>query len=504
MGATTVRQFTNQFFREECEGHTEEGREPPTYYVITNAPKFRADLHWLVGKKQDTIKQQESSNTIASRLTRILRQRMQFISTALERKPGKRRRVRVERVGTSNLDGIVDLIEIPIDDTQFNKGSALEDQKGQIILFRCSDQQAIRDQPWPENITQTDLALIHKMGYSSHFKESSLTALRDLFIDAREGTDLTAASKLLQRRETNLGLRLLRDASDYTLDSWVNMKLALQGEDPRKSSDKEGKQSYLDFAKDNELISKSDYAQAKAYMFCGNAAVHHNFLAYHRLSAVLFLHWMTDFVDRTIGFHRMPKSRENGTSFSERYEFSTKPQEYELRRAVFDQLRCMTWHERGLDSQTNRVYVGQDRFPKADIMKRAIKIVDKIKGRTARVGGKERSVRFNRGEEQFLSVMNFWAKEIRRDTYGFSALDAVRAAMFAHSEFYDSKDMDPPGSLPTTFHETDPNWRVAVHKKGMGPSAGRYNRYKFGELEPELKGDLRTCGRIAKQYSAHD
>lgn len=477
MGRISVYNLEKQLYEAEVKAAIGQGEEREIlYYVVTNCQRFEEGLARILEDKKQT-----------AGAKRILEKREKKVKEALNRKEDNKK-ARIEQIGFDNRGGLIDIIEVPIIVPRFNEKTPFQEQQTPIILFRAYHKKG-KPQEWEKTITGTDIEYIYQSRCSSPDGSPALTKLKDHFIEAREGSDLTTVKKLLDRKEVNLSLRRLREAAEYAIVTWIKTQLASQG---KNFEEPEGR-NYVDYAKEEGLMSRSDISQAKAFMYAGNAAVHHDVLAYHKLDAILFLHWLTDFIGRTLGFHRMPKSRENGTSFSDAYEYTTNKPIYRIMRAINDQLQFLKRGEIELPYERDVVYMENgERLKKEDVMMSSIKIVAKLG---------ETSVRFHKGDIEFSKFINFCRNELRGGRpESLTPKDAIRAAMFAYSAFYKSKEID-------TSHlgsglladELDVNFLLAVKRKGM--TQLRYDLYKFRErLEPELQPQLELVSRVAHEY----
>ena len=467
-------------------------------------PKLVAELE---AKKQAGIilsqKRRKKTGTGIAHIEKrkaALKRRRKAIFQALYRKPSERKDA---IPGTESLfkRGLVSLIEIPIFDQRLTQATPLDGQSTPIVVFSVEDREKMKgvmSWEWQSSLTKQDLEYLCQTGkVSPNLGKPSLVRLDNLFVEAIDGTGISAAKRYLGNRETSLALIRLRDVAEHTIKTWVDMNAVLQGQHHQDDKDKKGSQSYLDRAKKAGLISRSDYAQSKAFMFVGNAAVHQSDLAYHRLSAILFTHWLDDLVGRTIGHHRMRKSRENGTSFSDNYEYTTEAEEYDARMAIFDSFQHLKRESAKIPAQKDIAHLEDGDVYKENLMGSAIRVLDRFG---------EICTNLNAGERALLNVVNFWKKELKkpRREMDFTAQDAIRAAMLAYSQWFESKDIDTERleDSRTVFGTIDSNRTVAVKKKAM--TTRRYERYNLENTQspnqPEFEEDLRTVVRTANQY----
>ena len=187
----------------------------------------------------------------------------------------------------------------------------------------------------------------------------------------------------------------------------------------------------------------------------------------------------------------MPKSRENGTSFSDSYEYTRDEEEYRTRNVIFDQLTFLKRIESEKAVERRFVLLGKKDYRREEVMAPAVKIVSEME---------KRKIEFIRGEAAFMQPIHFWGKELRRRTFDeFSAEDATRAAMFACSMFYESRHFAPEGLKPKmSLDVLDANFQQAIRYKGMRER--RYEKYRLKELESQLRNELGTVISISSQY----
>ena len=447
-----------RLYEAECEANSK-GRDM-VYYIVTNPKRFLQDFLEIIGRKYLLTEERKS-----------LDQTTKMVIDALTREEANK----ITRTEKLAKGGLVELIEIPIVDYRFTIKTPFESQETPIVIFRVSKEG--EEQRPEETVTTADLEYICQNSKAA--RPPALKKVKNLFIDAINGTDLTAVRKLIDRKEVNLSLKRLREASEYTISTWIKTQLLMQG---REFKEPEGR-TYISYAKDEGIISRSDFAQAQACMYVGNAAIHHDFLAYTKLNAVLFLHWLADFTSRTIGFHRLPKSRVNGTSFSDTYIPILDEDEYRLRRAIFDQLQFL----RAGEQSSQIIFTEKGQIYKEEVMGSAIRILKNL----------EQVIKFEKGEAAFMQVINFWNNEIKNKNE-FTPQDAIRAAMFAHSIFYHSKNIDQHLDPFLGLDDFDPNLILAIRKKGMHTKRFDYPGLKKYELQ--LQKELEIVARVSNQY----
>lgn len=486
MGRVAVRQLENESYRLEAGCYP--WGEFVRYYLVTNTDRFKTRLEEHLNSRKMILT--DSTDPLKGELLRKLTIRKSEIAKAFERTEEKPY-VRIERVGLNPKRGLVDLIEIPVIDRDYNIRTAFEGQKTPMILFRVSypkkDEQI--DKPtWIGELTAVDLEYLTMLGQAT--KPTELTPMQNVFSEALDGSDLTMIKKLLIKRETNLSLRRLREAAEYTLSTLIKEHCLKTG---GKVEDSLGRRSYAIQANELKLLSSSDFAQACAFMYAGNAAVHHDFLKYSRKNAILFFDWLRDFTQRTIGLHMIPKSRENGTTFSDSYELTTDSEKYRLRRALFDQLHALSLIEKEKPSYRDFLHLKDEaeRLPKEIVMASAIKILRTIQT--------IKEIRFNEADLPVLEVFNFWERSVRNQTYDFTARDAARAAFFSGETFLVSKEIDMERLVSQTTRDTnDINQQQWVRKKGM--TISRYKKYGFDKFKQQLDSDLVLVTKVIDSY----
>jgi hypothetical protein len=543
MAVVSVHQLEERLHRSECWAASEnlgrlrdgEDRKTPpkppvkiTYYVVTNPRAFEDHFLELIMQKQASIEETENPGRKAAETPKLQR-RLKDVSEALKRSGSYQ--TRIENIGACWDSRLVDLIEIPVIDSMMTDGTHFAGQTAPILVFRVYDKEvmsheegggvpAIKNQGWAEAVTGADLEYLTRRG--AYVKEGppALMRLDNLLIEALEGTDMTAAEKSLRNREVNKCLKSVRNVAENVILTWCEMQARIKGGEFKVPKGV----WYLDYAKEHGLLSESDFSQAHSYIFSGNAAIHYNFMAYTTLNAILALDWLKDFVDRTLGWHRMPKSRENGTCFSDAYEHTTGEVEYATRRAILDQHQAQKrkeaenkWYKkkielkRGVPKVENieiNAELGaiireqkKDFLLKDDVMEAAITVVQKVEDEVVhKSGAKGREEVFNKSDVLFIDAVRFWRNERqagRPDSY--TSRDAIRAAMFAYSLFYLSKESeaDKLGER-TPFDDLDTNWLIAVKKKGMTHT--RLRKYQFKELEAGLAHELAVVTKVAVDY----
>ncbi len=481
MVKVSVRQLEKDCYR--LEGECYSRGDFVRYYLVTNVDSFKTRLRsWFEERKRilEWAKEIESLRRIKFRECEILK--------AFERL-GEEKYVRVEGIGFNPKRGLVDLIEIPVVEGSHNIETVFERKVTPLVLFRIfyppKDEQIDRPR-WTGNLTDVDLEYMAMLGEITQPPE--LTLMQNIFSEAMGGSDLTMIKKLLIRKESNLGLRRLREAAEYTLLTLIKnhyLEIGDNFEEPLQ------KRAYAFQAKELGLLSSSDFAQTGAFMYAGNAAVHHDFLRYSQKNAILFLDWLTDFVQRTIGIHMMPKSRDNGTSFSDGYELTTDGEGYRLRRALFDQLHTINLIEREKSPYRDFLHLENGTESKETVMASAIKILRKIQT--------IKELRFSNADLYILEAINFWERSINSKSYDFTARDAARAAFFSGETFFVSKEIDEERLMPRSKRDTyDVNQLQWVRKKGM--TISRYRKYGFDGFRKELDTDLELVIKTIDSY----
>jgi len=468
--------FEREMHRKEV--HAKANNKPSTYFVVTNPEKFQALLdHVLVVKKAtfpaDSIEEKRRRKQLERKREQILQ--------ALQKTDNKPR-INLVSIGAKKTDGLVDLVRIPVTDLQCAEGTIYEGHDN--IIFIGGDSTRKSDTIF----NMDDFSFIHTNGRGGD--TPALTKLEDLFIEAREGSDLTSAERLFSNHETDRSLRILREAAEYTIWTWIRLQLSREN---RGFVTPENR-TYFEYAKKEGFITGSDSAQARAFMYVGNAAVHSDFLKYHRHNAILFHHWLTDFIDKTIGFHRMSKSRINGTSFSDTYAYTQDGAEYELRRAIFDQIQAIKRAE-AERSPGQMVHLSRDvSFYKEVVMGHAINVIQTLKDNVPKL-------EFCDGDSHFLNLLYFWRRRVdQRDQY--TPADAVRAAFFAYFTFFHSKQIDSERIKPKKFADLfDPNQLQAIRRKGMHKT--RFAEFGLARLADRLEESLDCIQRVAHTYFIH-
>jgi len=525
MEKIAVRDITKKFHRDEIDAVQSSNGGSITYFVVTNPREFRQEWEALFARKlerediriaselevslrpgiEDTVGgpglyEDEVNERLVREIGRRIEERRRsekpthagrakhLVLNSLKR--SAKGSVSTERIGLNRSNGFVDLIEIPLVSkalrykTPFlEKDEDSEGYEGDSILLFRGHNMGRTNRPWEDTITTKDLEYISQLAPSPGGRFRALTKLEDLFIQGIEGTDLTAAKNYITRdNEINLALQKLRAAIEYSVLTLTKMEV----DDFKKPEP--GK--YLAYAKEKKVISRSDYAQGLAFTFAGSSAIHHDYFAYSPLMAVLGLDWIDDFVDRTIGHHRMPKSRVNTPHYLDEYMMATELGEFRLRRGILDQFQALRRSESESPSHRNFIGVGKKKPRKETIMGSAISVLSSI----------EKDSNFDKGEKTLMDTVNFWRKRFnRRDYDEFTANDAKRAAMIAYDLFYFSREIVSDTSVQEEFEEeNDANIHLALGSRLE--TKQRYDLYRFNRFEQELSKDLYLLRRVCGEY----
>jgi hypothetical protein len=467
-GKTSVRDLRDAMYHAEVQGISD--GDKPLYHIVLDNDRFLQGLGEVIAPKKKH----------APRAGKLDRARDKIVEAIARReKPGKKR-VRLSRIRKA---AYIDMTEVPVVDPTMAQGTVFQGQETPIIVFRSFPG---KDMNWQESITRLDLEFItqtHPRTQDSPYP--ALMPLENMFIEAMDCSPLNRVARALDEKETGQALKEFRSTTEFVLDYLIQYHTT-QGNPMRHRAG-----PLVERARKEGLLSESDYRQAKAFLFMGNSAVHHEFLSYNRAGAVIAYHWLKDLVDRTMGLHRLPKTRANGTSFATRFEISTEGFEYKVRRAVFDQLQALRGEELASGFGATRIYLPDNNNPsKEEIMEAATKITIAIAPK----------ITPNRGEQVLLKVMDYWYDRLnQRKTNDFTPQDSMRAALFAYNLFYISKDIDP-GRLEekTPGDRLDQTLNMVTRRKGM--TQRRYDQHKLHVTEKRLLPQLALVEEVALRY----
>jgi len=415
-----------------------------TYYAVTDPNLFLAGLDKLCELKGDP------------QLTQPLKGRFESLKKVFD----STRAPSTFYIGNNYQNGRVEVISFPVIEARYLGGTVFAGSKRLVILrsdrriFPGSHEEA------KKTVTGADLETLTING-------SGLYKIKDLLVESYGGTDLLAVENLILKNEVDLPLQRLRNCYEYAMGAWIKLSFKLNG-----MRLKDTKRPYKDVARAFGILSESDFRQAEALVFAGNAAVHHDFTIYSGLHAALFLHWLSDFVDRTIGFHRLPKSRVNEDLRGDIYRFITDDTDFKIRRALLDSLQAHKNLEQNDPAIFDNLPSKETTIRKEYIMEAAAYVMEVLGTKT----------QLEKGEQRYAEALNYWFKELRNGgTNSFTARDAVRAAVFAYNLFRFSKPTDVSRLSGTEiWEELDPNYLKAVKKKGR--AIRRYDMLHFDEL----------------------
>lgn len=438
-----------------------------SYYAVTDPDAFLRGINTLFEFKGHSLHS----------LPGPLKGRRADLEIAFTGGSKKRGRLTYYAIGKNHIEGSVDVVSIPVFNPEFLKATPFENQDRLVFLRSYSHILSRSFEETRSTITGTDLNSLLSNGFG-------LYRVEDLFTDARGGTDFHPVEELILLRENDLALQRLRCCYEYAMLKWIEVNLALRGSEEKITK------PYKDHARSLGIISESDFRQAEALGFAGNAATHHSFMTYSGLQAALFLHWLRDFTGRTIGHHRLAKSKANGDALGNPYQFVRDDFEFGVRGAILDTINTLKIVEEKFPGSFDYISVEGRKVGKESILASAVYVLDQIRSRR---------VCFEEGEQMCLNFVNYCAKELRgKRSENFSVQDAMRAGVFVHNLFYRSKESNKSRLKGRgIWNGLDVNWSKGVRRKGRGIT--RFDAYGFQELidtDETLATNLEFLGKV--------
>ncbi len=402
----------------------------------------------------------------------------------------------IEQIGQNHRYGLVDLLSIPVLDEAAVSGTLLEGQTCLKIL-RIVKPGKLKDykkrfsrfdfKPYlhqTETLTGLDLENICAHTEERRIENPALVGLKDIFIESYEGSNIAGALNFLRERATAQSLSILRQSAEEVFRTNSQM---IQGD---KFEEVEGR-NYVELLRELGHISSSDYPQAKAMMFAGHKAVHGEHTAFHSLNALLFYSWITDYVDRTVGMHRLTKSKVNGTSLNMPYNQELDEERHGFTRAIFDQFQAMRATEPA-GKYEGGLLAGDRTVSKVDAMTNAMQLLEYVKPLIDDLC---------MSDQKFCEVMSFWRGRHEKKKYAeYSSEDALRANLFVFGICYKAHRQEPSRlELKVPGDRGDNNLFVAIRRKAAGPT---FYSEVFRDLEPALNSQLTMAKEIAEAYLA--
>ncbi len=469
----SVKELENDFYATE-----RDFPEKVKYFIPTNTNLFLKYFDLAVGWKA------EGPNP---KFNRRFERQYNLMRKVLEGK-GPRKSVFVEQIGFNHKTGLVDLISIPITNRRLSAGTPFTDNQSHIVMFRTYPER--ENNSFKHSCGSITAADLENVLQCNDYEGKMLIPMENLFVSALDGTDLTVANQKMNIREVRDSLDKLRVASESILQKYLKIALGDDYEAP-----KVGPKFYFKSAFDSGLISQSQYVQGSSLLYFGNSSIHQSHLNVSGIHARLLHHFLNEIVEIGIGHHRLFKTRDHKTSWGDEFQLYTDAFEYKLWRGIFDQIQSLKSVEMDRDLHSSKIQVGnKQEYTRKHVMASALKI---IKRGLIDVP----SAKLNKGDEEFLKVINFWAKRIK-DESQYSTNDAIRASLFAYNFFYFSKNQNTDrlrARLPADAH--DDNLDLAIKKKGR--STQRYGKYGWQKLaRGELKNPLNVIRSVIKMNMA--
>jgi hypothetical protein len=492
-----VSRLWPKLYDSEAEAHKSGRPGAIRYFAVTNHDRFLGALGEIADQKRKRLSRESPRlEACVGRINEVCSNNGDYPDPRLE----------IEGVGHCKDAGYVDILQVPILEPRLLKDTAFERESRQpIVIFRCyepwvrgNELKKYRNEAWTSSdnlqwvhtLSTESLETIYHAECSKDRGAPALIELPDLMVEAMDGSDLVLARKFLEKKELRKSLKTARDAVQDACLTWGEIYTELSS--PGEKFEVPRKVFYLDRLKEKGIITVTDYAQADAYVCAGDAAIHGNPLDYSEINAILLLHWLGEFLGRTIGHHQTIKEVVNGTLFSDEYKMTLDERSFIARLAIFDQAQFLAREEAKHFSHQNWVYMsGRDDYNRDDVMQAAVKIV-----KTA----EERGVRFNKSDEMFVTVVNFWNKvlEGRRPGDEFTAQDSIRAAKFASFLLDESREIDYSHLIKRPLDSANRNLHLVVGTKAL---RRRKNKdYDFADLEKELKSEVRVVREVSQEY----
>jgi len=467
------------------------------YFAVTNAERFLEALDETVEIKRRRLNRESSYlETCIRGIRDVCLNECDYSDPHLE----------IEGVGYCNDAGYVDMLQVPIIEPRLLNDTAFKRSGRQpIVVFRCcepwiranelkkygNEAWASSDKlQWKHTISAIDLDTIYHAERSRDKGDPALIELPDLLVEAMDGSDLVLARKFLEKNELRKSLKTARDAVADACLTWGEIYAELKS--PGEKFEVPKKDFYLDVLKESGIITRTDYAQADAYVCAGDCAIHGGPLDYSDINAVLLLHWLEEFLGRTIGHHQTLKEVVNGTSFSDEYKMTLDERSFIARLAIFDQAQFLARKQASHFAHLNWVYMSEsDDLNKDDVMQAAVRIIK---------AAEERGVRFNKSDKEFVTVVNFWNNILqgKRREDEFTAQDSIRAAKFASHLLDESREIDYSHLIKRPLDRANRNLHLV---RGTQALRRRKNKdYDFTGLEKTLRREVEIVRKVSQEY----
>ncbi len=490
-------------YQDECRKGQGENPHAVTYYVVTNPLLFREDFEALMNEKE-RVEIRATNRPPSDR-----KEREKTKAQVLAALDSQDDIIATELINKEKPDQ-VELIKIPIRNKEFTVYTPFQDMSSPMLLFKTSTDGSGK-QSW-HRLTKTDLMHLHERGRMSS-GTPSLERIANLFTEGIDGNELTRARKMLLpgRNESILALKSLRSALEYALRRQIRHYFIREGQEIREPQ----KRGYLGFARELNLLSETDFEQARIVMAMANSATHHEYTDIHGLTARIALNWCIEFIGKTIGFHRLDKSKVHGTITSPEYAFEMEHARYRIIRAVLDQVQAhkeyrvqgsAAWHYIQLPEipapvgdDTRSEVERQKEFTKFDATEACIAVGDALRKRIAS---------FSPIEKRFFDLLDRYkefnaAKAAGETILPYTHFDAARMCMFVNGILYESKESDTAQLMQkTTPYDTeDSHLMLAIRR--LGRTESRYKKYGLQDIAAGLEKEAGIVKRIARG-TTHD
>lgn len=450
------------------------------YYVVTDSKRFAQQLCELMDNKKRN--REDKLKAVVEKTRKTVLQTMEDEEPVITR----------ETI-TTDVDQRIDVIRYPIIEGAFNSYTPFEGQKSPIAMFRVSPGD-IKSAPrsWLR-LTKADLDQLYEQGGFGQGKNNSLVRLENLLVEGIDGNELTRARKMLLpgTNDSILALRAMRSALEYSLRRYSRLHFIRRNEKVVEAQDR----NYLGFAYQLGIISASDFNQGSNVIGMANRAVHHEYMDIQGATAKIALHWCIEFIGKTLGYHRLDKSRAQGTIFAPEFTFTLDQPEYRLRRAILDQGQVLKGPNMTSAGKLEFITLGKESFPREQVIASCQTLFRETKKRIpeSALGATEK--RFG----QILMGYNpLEGRPGHRDKHTYTGQDAIRAAMFVYSLIHHSKETDVHQLLHNTtpLDTEDHHMQLAIRRGGKTQT--RFEKYKLGELEKAYGGEIDMLRKIVK------
>lgn len=472
-------------YQDECRANLDGEPDKIRYHVVTNSSLFKEDFLALIEEKKKIEGEKQKANT---------EQCKEAVLRALE----STNDIVTRDSLTTRTDEEVELFKIPIADNRLVQYTPFEVRPSPILIFRTSPGETRERGDWSK-LSASDLEHLTDKGRRVQQETNSITPLTNLYVEAIDGNELTNAREMLlpNRNESILALQSLRITLEQALRRHAEFYFLKQGRQPEHPEKRRG---YLGFAKSLGIISRADALQAEFVMDLANSAIHGEYLDIQGLTAKIALHWVSEFVGKTIGYHWLSKFRAHGTIFSPEFFFTIDQDEHRLRRAIHDQLQAATEYRlKGLRAK-DFVYVEKlagkiDRYTKEEVMGCCKAVSEKLE---------QLVTTFTRPERKFLDLIRIFTHATEEDPVSkeqvpiYTAQDAIRTCMFLYGIVRNSREIEVANleNNTTEYDRLDNQMTLAIRRRGTGNR--RADKYDFKNTLAGLEQELYFISEIAR------